>query len=218
MPFFPFQRSSTAAAAAAAAGAHHHRQLSLSSSPKDARIAEIRAETVAMANSGELTLSRSKTSSGHTLRSNTSGRMHSSGHSRPLQSSGHRAVTAGGSIKVHQRIVAMEPDEDSSRHSKRIDQGILDASREALEVGSRLKSEQQLQQNQQQGGMTSWWNSLSYYAGTGTNSNVVSPGSVAGSPSQQQQLQKDAANATSSKLNEDEIFQHKTTVSRKFRV
>lgn len=200
MPFF--QRSSTAAASAAV-GAHHHRQLSLSSSPRDARIAEIRAETVAMANSGELTLSRSKSknSSGHTVRSSASGRMYSSGHNRPLHSSGHLAgpnTAGGGSLKVNQRIVAMEPDEDSSKHTKRIDQGILDASREALQVGYRLKSEQQ----QQQGGMASWWKSFN---------NIVSPGTVTSSP--QQQLEKNVTNDPS-----DGILQRKTTVSRKFRV
>ena len=183
MPFFSFQRTSTATATATIAT--HHRQSSLSSS-KDRRLAEIKSQTVAMAQSGELTLSRSRP------RSATSG----SGHKKTLSSSGsHHYRTHGGTGSGPTRpgvrgIVVQEPDEDSSRHTKRIDQGILDASREGLDV-SRQRRERELLQQQQQMNPHSWWSSWSY-GGTP----VVSPGNEASG----------------------EEEGRKTTVSRTFRV
>jgi hypothetical protein len=201
MPFFGFnQRSSAATNTALEADAHHHRKqssLSLSSSHKDA-LAAIKAQTVAMANSGELTLSRSKTSSGHT-------RSSSSGQNRSV----YRKPTGG--LHVNQRsIVVVEPDEDSSKHTKRIDQGILDASREALDV-SRQKEVMRQQQQQQPSAYASWWSSLAYYGGA----QVVSPGPKLNVPGSEQIQQQQGESPV---LGGSDPLQCKTTVSRKFRV
>ena len=190
MPFFGFGQR------AAEAGAHHRRQPSLSlSSSKDARIAAVRAETVAMANSGELTFSRSKGSSGHNK--STPGHMRSSsGHMRPTSYS-------------PQHVVAIEADEDSSKHTKRIDQGILDASREMLD-DIRKKQHQQQTQQQQQTAHVSWWSSFSYGSGTTIGKRIVSPAVDVNSNMQQlQQLQETEDTGT---------LQRKTTVSKTFRV
>lgn len=156
MPLFTLgKRSSTASAAAVAAGAaHHSRQSSISMSSSHDELAKVRAQTIAMANNGELTISRSKTSSGHTR----------SGH-RSLHNynSGHRPT--GGPLYVtnrRQHIVVQEPDEDSSKHTKRIDQGILDASREASSIAANRQKEAMTQQQQPAGG--SWWSSFAWSA------------------------------------------------------
>ncbi|KAL3779031.1 hypothetical protein HJC23_011470 [Cyclotella cryptica] len=164
MPFFGFGQRSSSAAVAAAAGAHHQRQTSLSMSSSDknknARIAEVRAQTIAMAQSGELNLSRSKTSSGHTR----------------LSSSGHKpAYTQSAMYSPGRHIVAVEPDNDDSKH-RRIDQGILDASREALteQIQARQRLQQQQQQQEQQSKNQSWWSSALSYATPGVSPDRVS--------------------------------------------
>ncbi|KAL7480994.1 hypothetical protein ACHAW6_006673 [Cyclotella cf. meneghiniana] len=184
MPFFGFGQRSSSAAVAAAAGVHHHRQTSLSMSSSDknksARIAEVRAQTIAMAQSGELTLSRSKTSSGHTR----------------LSSSGHKpAYTQSAVYPPSRHIVAVEPDIDDSRH-RRIDQGILDASREAL--ADQVQARQRLQQQQeQQSKNQSWWSSALSNA---------TPDRISVNTSASPERAVDNSNA------------HAATVSKKFRV
>lgn len=108
--------------------------------------------------------------------------------------------------------MAMEPDEDSSRHTKRIDQGILDASREGLDNSRQKALQQEVVVQQQRGVMTqqaqgtSWWN-WSYGGG---GSPVVSPGGDLKVDMGQQQHQQGTEDSV--------ILQRKTTVSRKFRV
>ena len=196
MPFFFGQRSSTAAVAAAA-GAHHHRQssLSLSSSKKD-RLAEVRAQTLAMAQSGELTLSRSKTSSGHT-------RMSSSGHTR-MTSSGHKPTLNQTGPYTPRHIVVVEPDNDDSKH-QRIDQGILDASREALAEQNQVRQRLQDQQKQVQPTKSqSWWSSAWSSAAPVVSSEA---------------LNTPVREVGAGGLDGDEaILQRKTTFSKTFRV
>lgn len=161
-----------------------------------------------MAHSGELTLSRSKNTSSSIGNSATS-----SSHRKTLSSSGSRhyrtvaMINHGNTINKPARgIVVQEPDEDSSRHTKRIDQGILDASREGLDLSRQRQRERLLQQSssstQQQGqsSYASWWSAFSY-GGTP----VVSPGN-----------ELDRVNPSAG--DDDGNLARKTTVSRTFRV
>jgi hypothetical protein len=142
-----------------------------------------------MAQSGELTLSRSKTSSGH---------------SRSTGSSGHKPTYQNG-LYSPRHVVAVEPDNDDSKH-RRIDQGIYDASREALAEQHQMR--QKLQQ-QQQGGQVknqSWWSSALSYANP-----VVSSSSRPVGPTS-----NPIGNAGCLDDGEATSQQRKTTASRKF--
>jgi len=211
MPLFTLgKRSSSASVAAVAAGAaHHNRQssLSMSSSHKD-ELAKVRAQTIAMANNGELTISRSKTSSGHTR----------SGH-RSLHNSGHRPT--GGPLYVtnrRQHIVAQEPDEDSSKHTKRIDQGILDASRESSLIAANRQKEMVTQQQQQQPSGGSWWSPFSWSAAAPNATTTLDNASRATSLDERVSRGQQDVNIPVS--SDDVLLRRKTTavVSKTFRV